>query len=345
MIDSVWNLLRSAVIGIGQPPQAFALSAEIDGAYVQTTRLISIDDKPAGVIVVATVALPDWDLPEGKVTVPITERKQCERALEAVAHLLSVDRLTSHFVSSVQPYLGFDCDDESLLASAEGRSVEIDLIRPVVGGNSGTAMLETVEPAVLSDRLDGVALLAEALNQRTGLGEYLQLIRLFERAFRLAPFGLTEPLASFLASGAHGFSLDEVSQWTDARPSAVHADRREEFLLTADVRPFVSRMREAGYDVLLNKADWRSKSPTRRDAWRPASGSTTPDGGVFITQGRDASIAAQFFDGCSAYPLMLAGPCEVVLPRAAWVCQGQLGAQLRVRGEWAATNPIGSPQP
>lgn len=187
---------------------------------------------------------------------------------------------------------------------------------------------------LVHDRIDGVSLLTEALNAGSPLGQYGQLMRLFERAFHCGPGAVEGKLSTFLAGATHhNVESNEIHDWVNARGPAIHADRREEFLLDSDVRPLLARMFEAGYDVLLNKTHCRSTSVERRDAWKPASGSADRHSGIFVTQGADASITAQLLDPFAAYPLVLAGPFDSVLPRAAWLIADQLEAVLAVRGE------------
>lgn len=184
---------------------------------------------------------------------------------------------------------------------------------------------------MLAERLDGVALLTEALNHRNALGRYHELVRLFERAFHLGPYGLFASLVPFLTDSAapHGFTEQEIHVWINARPEATHADRRPTYVLEADVRPWIARMLEAAFDVLLNKADWRQPTTTRRNRWRPAAGSSDPNAGMFLTQGREASLEFQILDGFKAYPLMLAGPVESILPAGVWLDGDADGGKLK----------------
>ncbi len=242
-------------------------------------------------------------------------------------------------LSSPDPCFAVLPDDESLLATLDGRRVVGLMSTGKQGGTGSTDIIEDVGLAALGDRLDGVALLAEALSQSTATGQYLQLIRLFERAFRLGPEGLKEPLAEFLRTSLHEFDTSEVSSWLSARAFSFHADRRDEIYLEADLRPFSMRMLEAGYDVLLNKESWRTKSPTRRDTWRPAAGSSDTSGGIFITQGKAASISFQIFDPFGAYPTLLASSIDLLLPKAAWLTHQERELLFMVRGGETKTAP------
>jgi hypothetical protein len=330
----MWNLVRAALIAIGEPADDFAFEATVGGANIRTTSVVTIDGKPAGVVTLASVPT-ETPVPErGSITIPSDSRREAESALEAIAALLAIDRRATHVLSSPMPFVGFVSDDDPA-ADLDGLKVDARATRGIAEGIGEVGLMQGTHLAALRDRLDGVSLLGEALNQRTGLGEYLQLMRLFERAFRLGPFALARPLASFLETGQHRHSGAEVAQWADARGAAAHADRRDMFLLTSDVRPFISRMREAAYDVLLNKAAWRSPAPDRRSQWRAGSGSSDPIGGIFVTQGKEANLRLQIFDGFAAYPLVLTGAFDDVLPEAAWLTTDEDSqAVLRISGRW-----------
>jgi hypothetical protein len=179
-----------------------------------------------------------------------------------------------------------------------------------VSSSNRLDLLNNETLSALSDRQDGVALLAEGLSHSNALGRYHEFLRLFERAFGRKTGGLVASLVPFLSTeeSPMGFTKREIHSWIEARPKAAHADRRPEFFLEADVRPWVNRMEEAAYDVLLNKASWREPSTARRDLWRPTAGSLDPTTDIFITSGTQAYLSYQVFDGFHAYPLVLAGP-------------------------------------
>ncbi len=78
------------------------------------------------------------------------------------------------------------------------------------GAVANLGLFSDIDPQVLFDRLDGVALLAEALNSPAPLGRYLQLMRLFERAFRRGPGRLTDPLVELLQPSLFNIEDAEV---------------------------------------------------------------------------------------------------------------------------------------
>jgi len=114
----------------------------------------------------------------------------------------------------------------------------------------------------LSDRLDGVALLAEMLSHTHSTGKYHELIRFFECAFQLSPTKMDKKLSQFLRKSGLGYDRDEVKTWLEIRNAATHADRKNDknFVVELDVTKFIPRMEQAAYDVLLNKVKWRDRS-------------------------------------------------------------------------------------
>jgi hypothetical protein len=75
-------------------------------------------------------------------------------------------------------------------------------------------------------------------------------------------------------------------------------------------------MQEAAYDVLFNKAHWRSPSTERRDCLRPLAGTTDLNNGLFVTQGAKSTIIGAIEDGFG-YPLDLSASLTS-LPAGWW---------------------------
>jgi hypothetical protein len=163
--------------------------------------------------------------------------------------------------------------------------------------------------AGLTDRRDGLGLLAEAFAHERSLGRYREFMRFFELAFALPSPALSKKLYQFLSGMPFGYSHTEVRSWCSLRHGAVHGDRKitPNLVLEADVRPIVGRMEQAALDVLFNKQSWHDGSRQRRKLWSPMGGTTSPNGDLMIVQGTTPSITAQIFDGFFAYPLDLGG--------------------------------------
>jgi hypothetical protein len=328
------RLLRAAVVSVGSPPIELESTHLGRGdAFVQSGRAVRVDGDPVGNIVLAVVPVESFDLGKETFDVPADARRDAETMIETLARLLALRHRTNHSISSPMPFIGFASDDPRELASLEGKRFAGSVLSGIGPGGQGGP--DTTDPKILAglqDRLDGVALLAEALSHGNALGRYHELIRLFERAFARKAGSLGPHLVPFLMDKAspHGFTKKEIHRWVEARPKASHADHRPEFLLEADVRPWMQRMVEAGYDVLLNKADWHGPATGRRDLWRPPAGSLDAESGLFMTQGHETTLLMQFLDGFGAYPLLLAGPIDSLLPDGLWLEGGKDGGELRM---------------
>lgn len=327
------RLMRAAVVGVGNPPiEVENIHLGRDAAFVETGRPVQVDGDPIGSVVVAGVPVGFVDLGDGTFEVPADARRDAETMIETLARLLAIRHRMSHSISSPMPFIGFASDHSSDLASLEGKH----FAGPVMSGIGPWAGEgpDFSDPKILSglqDRLDGVALLAEALSHRNALGRYHELIRLFERAFARKAGALGPFLVPFLMDDAspHGFTKKEIHRWVEARPKASHADHRPEFLLEADLRPWVQRMIEAGYEILLNKAVWQAPATGRRNLWRPTAGSLNAKSDLFVTESHDAMLHFQFLDGFGSYPLLLAGPIDALLPDGVWLEGGEDGGELR----------------
>jgi hypothetical protein len=257
-----WRLVRAALVKIGDEASPRIGNLQLGTTEVVRTCVMRIKGKPSGAVCVASVPV---ELAPGSDLVTLLSgqaRHDAERALELIARLSAIEGRTTYELSSPDPFIGLTSDNLDDLAQLDGRPVALEpaMLRIRDETTSCMNILDRLGLAPFIDRLEGVALLAEALNSRSPLGRYSQLVRLFESAFHLGPKDLTEPLTNFLASSEHWFKPREIKQWTDARAFVIHADRRPTFYLDSDVRPFESRMLEAGYDLLLNKTKWRSKS-------------------------------------------------------------------------------------
>ena len=173
------------------------------------------------------------------------------------------------------------------------------------GVSGAPVQLSVTEELVssLADRLDGVALLAEAVSHDHAVGKYHEFVRLFERAFLLPVTQLEKILSRFLAGSGLGYGREEVRQWIALRHPSTHADMRVTggLVFDTDVQRFVPRMLQASYDVLMNKATWSDRSIDRRDTWKPTSGSNSAGADFFIKSGHDVVLEFQLFDEFGVY--------------------------------------------
>jgi hypothetical protein len=151
-----------------------------------------------------------------------------------------------------------------------------------------------------------LTLLAEALAHDHPTGMFHELLRVFERAFRLTSSKLVAPLGEFLDGADMGYSRAEVERWlTVLRHPATHADRRAEFVLESDIRPVIPRMMQAAYDVLFNKVIWRTPSIKRRALWHPSTGTTGDSFGIYLTRGEPLHMEVELLDEVGSYPMSL----------------------------------------
>lgn len=266
------NLLRAVMAQVGSGDESVGVQARLGDVAIFSTRAVRMEGKPVSNILVASLPVELSIESDSSLEIPDEPRKQAEATPETAVRLMAIDRRLTHSLSSPLPFVGFSSEEPSALEQLDGIKVKHRVVTAYQNASNAVGLFAGIDPKQLFDRLDGVALLAEALNSSTALGRYMQLIRLLERAFKLGPGSITRPLAEFLKPSPFNISLAEVETWTAARALSAHADRREEFYLDADVRPIVGRMQNAGYEVLLNKKDWRDPSSERREAWWPTAG-------------------------------------------------------------------------
>lgn len=237
---------------------------------------------------------------DGQLRVPTDARRRAESRLEEIADAVAVSRQCRRTLRSPVNcvYIVAESSDESAWLSQYKGIAET----PVAFPSQSQHLPPEVITRLLSDRRDGVSLLAEALSQDHATGQFHEYFRLFERAFRLDCEKLIGPLASFLNDKTMGYDRSEIENWVKTRGPATHADRRATFLLEADTRPFIHRMQQAAYEVLCNKKKWRDRSSEHRDLWTPVCGTSSTDSGIFMTRGKAASLTFNTLDSFGIYP-------------------------------------------
>ena len=148
--------------------------------------------------------------------------------------------------------------------SSRSSAAKASVVQRPVGGTA---------PEALADRLEGAALVGEALANAHLTGRFHELIRLFEFAFAENGNRLVLHVAEFLSAWPlFAYSKTEVKRWLiRLRNPATHVDRagRSGIVVEVDLRSVIGRMTMAAYDVLLNKRSWGDRSVDRRDVWRP----------------------------------------------------------------------------
>jgi hypothetical protein len=304
-LDSLPKGLRAWHLNVGEGAVESISSWEVD-ARVRLLLSASI-----------TIARPDEQ--DGWVLVPEAPRRQCEQMIEIAANMMAVSRRCSRSISSPNPPVAFlpeTAEDAQWLDAREG------IFRERVAHNSVSYPIEfDVSADAMKDRLDGFALMAEALSIPHPSGRFHEFTRVFERAFGRSGTHLTEPLAQFLAPAPQGFSRREVDTWIlKIRDPLTHADKRTDIAYEADARRVIRRMEEAAFDALFNKAVWRDRSTTRRETLRHLAGTRSSErpGDLFVTQGMEGlRIEAQLLDLFGSYPLDLSAGITT-LPTGWW---------------------------
>lgn len=261
---------------------------------------------------------------QGEIVIPQELYGPLQEGIELYANLFAVQFRCYRGLSSPGLYVAVEPVDDSAkewLTNFTRVKRIIPRIAPRIWPN---VVLDEHVPKLL-DRMDGVSLLAEALCHSHASGRLHELVRVFERAFAAGPTRVcNELLPSFLAPVGFGYTPDEIHRWLELRDRSVHADRRPDFALEADTQLVVNRVEQAAYDVLFNKAAWRSASTERRDVFHPWFASADADGHeVVLYKGRDVQMEMQAFDGFGAYPYSLKSPSPA-LP------VGWIGAEVAV---------------
>jgi hypothetical protein len=308
---------------------------------------ISIWPEEDGLKILLAATYPLKHLPkvtkENLVVLPQRQRTAAEEAIEIAANLIAVAQGCRRQIASPTPCVVLVATDQtggSWLADRDGV-----LEGSPIATMSTDEQIDLDEAALnaLADRLDGVALLVEALAHDHAMGKFRDLMRLFERAFALAPRRLAAPVTSFLDT-RFGYTKEEVAVWFEKfRDPATHADSRNDFLLETDVRPVVGRMEQAAVDVLFNKRDWRDASTARRELWQPNTGTTDDKGNVFLTKGAAARLQAQLLDEHGAFPLDLTG--IISRPPAEWWPPREAQSLTSGQGVIEIVDPEAGPAP
>lgn len=301
------KLLRLATLHFDPFPENWiSFTMNIKGVYLGTIPPLCNKEKKM-IFVVAEVKLQDGlELTNKKqIIIPSVARKQAEQAVEAAASMIAVAENCAYTIESPSPCVALQPEndrEQNFLEDTEGIAVDFHK-----GGiPSGVYKVsDDLLSRAFEDRLDGVALLAEALSQKHATGRFHEFVRVFERAFKLSSLKLVKTLTQYLSSTGLGYTQDEIRKWLkDLRDPATHADGMYQtyFVLQSDIRPVIKRMEQAAYDVLMNKADWHNPSIKRREIWFPSAGTNSVGPDVFIVQGKDIELHFELLDEFGAYP-------------------------------------------
>ncbi len=301
MSEMRFTLVRLAVVRFFEEPRKWRAWEWIFNDVRVESRRIKTNDKRI-VLVVAHVQL-DGALEadsNGEIVVPEAPRQRAEAAIEAAANAIAVAEGCGRSIMSPLPCISF------IPASPEARAWLSNTKGVATGVNVEFAMHTSLSPEImssLSDRVDGVTLLAETLSHSHGAGRFRESLRVFERAFTLSSTELVDPLSAFLEPAGLGYTCNEVENWVvTLRHPATHADRRPELILESHVRHVLTRIQQAAYDVLFNKARWRTSDTARRELWMPDQW-ITADGELWIMERTAPTLRVQALDAFRSFPL------------------------------------------
>jgi hypothetical protein len=261
---------------------------------------------------VAAYAIVDAGSPQlvaDRLEVPSGPRRSADLAIAEYADVLAVVHQCKRTIRSPQPSVALapsDAAEHKMLAGVTG------LRNPAGREPKGARVMPPAIPGqviqTLTDRLDGLAMLADSLSEDTAIGRVRELFRLFERAFRESPSGCVDPLTSFLSTAprhdASQYTSEEIRHWfLQLRPAAIHADRHDHFARSADISPFLSRIEFAAYDVLLNMATWGDVSSPRRTKQHSFMSAPRPGSLAPVVLQRGASLTVDWLDPFGVHPV------------------------------------------
>lgn len=278
----------------------------------------SLATRDSSMLVAASIPLayfPKID-DDGLVIVPRKEREAVDQKLDATANLLAVAQHCGTTISACGYRSVFfhpksqrarDWLESAQGVRVEGRAEALDMWARID--------LSSVTVEDLASRADGLMLLAEALASNHATGAFHEYVRLFERAFARPASLLTDLVLATLDADLE-YDRGEVANWFEQlRDPAAHADQRTMIVTAADVVAILPRMKQAAYDILLNKKDWRSTTTDRRDCWKLRAG--TRKDTVFVVKGEAPVTSMTLLDEVGIYPLNL-GPDIRSAPRIEW---------------------------
>jgi len=260
---------------------------EKDGLYVMIASLVKLNGYPK--------------TKDKFIQFPMGAIGVAESAIEKEASVLSIKAMSPRKLYSPTNYLQIVYESEEELQWLNDTNGYQFSGAPTARMPINIRGTHDVDPQFLTDREDGVLLLSESISHTNYMGKYREYMRFFERAFSCPISKLEKKLYQFLSGfeGA-GFTRDEVKKWLSYRNSASHAVQ-DVFLIERNVIPVVERIQQAAYDVLYNKARWRSHCKERRDVFYPSCFSSSSDGARCVVAAENAIFAATSFDEFGSY--------------------------------------------
>jgi len=310
---------RLACLHFTPPPSETWSSWQIKMEGVDLSTIKVANASPSSVLVQAVINIPFPTIDAaGFLIIPSEKRIECERALQFSADLIAIFSRSSRSVLSPVPCWALVPDgqeERERLNQTKG----ICSVSAMLGGFQFPMPQDNSLIQSLTDRLAGVAIMAEAFSQNTSAGKYREFVRFFEAAFALRFVNQGKILHRFLAP-AMGYTRAEIGNWCSLRHPMTHADGEatKELAFDHDVRPIIARMEQAALDVLFNKVKWFTRSVDRRVVWSPQAITTAASGRGMVRQNsKQNSMIFQVIDDFGVFALDLKAVLKP-LPETWW---------------------------
>ena len=274
------------------PKNLALLNCEWNGVTIRQGSILGGETGQVGyVCVYASTRINEVPIDEeGFWSIPEKERGLCERSVEFVAKSLAVCNDSSvSFYTPSGLYITFEYETEEelkILRTSNGFRTSKDTIST----SCELPQLDLDLMNKLTDRADGVYLFSEALGHSSESGGFRDYIRLFENAFALSSKQLTKKMVQFL-NPKMGYTTQEINSWISLRDPLNHADfkKSKNIMLTKDIQEKIHRIKQAAYDVLINKKAWHARSKERRNLWDPSFFSNG-ENGMTVTPGSRVTL-------------------------------------------------------
>lgn len=306
------KLVRFAILSFNPSPQEQWKRIGIENSRINLkTFPITIDKKPNQDWVMCQAELTLQTLPiltqNNTIQIPEEPRKELERSINDISNIIAVAEMSQRTISSPHPCVGFrpeNKDELSWLNKTNGIEYNLKMIPSF----RFTLENEIKNANLLQDRLEGVALMAEALANLHPSGKLHELMRVFENAFATNSTSLVILLSQFLDNSPFKFNKKDIKfMIKKLRDRFTHADMDTSIMIESDIRPYIYKIEEVAYDVLFNKDEWHNSSIKRRDILKPKAG-VRGDGTAFTYQhNKEFTHIGQLLDPFGSYPFNLSG--------------------------------------
>ena len=287
-----------------KPKNLYSYAINIDDVVVQILPQEYKKSKN-GVFIAAEMEIKNSSLKDEEIIfkIPLNELSQLEHSIETLVDIISFAQGLKRTISSPSPSVYLKPISES----------EINYLRSIK--EFDFQQKKRIESNIkidfdldmclnLDDRTDGIKIISEANSTNHLSGKFHEYIRFLELAFNKTNRALIEPTSKFLFNNSRmGYSKEEIKKWIYIRHKSVHANKKRGFYTEGDIRPFITRIEQACYEVLFNKSNWNDSSTTCRDFYKIPAVSKNPNNDLIIVRGTEFSITKQVLDESGSYPL------------------------------------------